>query len=117
MFSWRARRPATVSPDKLRAREPFDHARCAGTCGQLVAYPLQLVRTRLQAQGIPGMRKYDGMVDCFRKTIAAGGVRALYAGLGPNFLKALPAISISYVVFEKSKLAILENAGLRHAPR
>ena len=85
----------------------------SSTCGQLVAYPLQLVRTRLQAQGIPGMRKYDGMVDCFRKTIAAGGMRALYAGLGPNFLKALPAISISYVVFEKSKVAILKNAGLR----
>ena len=38
-----------------------------------------------------------------------GGVRGLYQGLGPNFLKALPAISISYVCFEKSKSFLMEE--------
>lgn len=76
----------------------------ASTCGQVVAYPLQLVRTRLQAQG---MHKrpvvYQGILDCVRKTVAEGGIRGLYRGMLPNFLKALPAISISYVVYEKTK--------------
>lgn len=31
------------------------------------------------------------------------GVKGLYRGLGPNFLKALPAIAISYAVFEKAR--------------
>lgn len=76
----------------------------SSTTGQLVAYPLQLVRTRLQAQG---MHKrpvvYHGIVDCVRKTVAEDGFLGLYRGLLPNFLKALPAISISYAVYEKSK--------------
>jgi len=74
------------------------------TCGQLVAYPLQLVRTRLQAQGMPGRPVlYSGMVDCFVKTVQNEGVRGLYKGILPNFMKSLPAISISYAVYETVK--------------
>ena len=79
----------------------------SSTIGQAVAYPLQVVRTRLQAQGLPGMPAYDGVVDCLRRTVADGGVRALYNGFLPNFAKALPAISISYAVFEKTKRLLL----------
>eukprot|EP00164_Ancoracysta_twista_P003934 GFYU01005273.1.p1 GENE.GFYU01005273.1~~GFYU01005273.1.p1 ORF type:complete len:456 (-),score=111.90 GFYU01005273.1:753-2120(-) len=76
----------------------------SSTCGQIVAYPLQLVRTRLQAQGlVKGGPQYTGMVDCFQKTVQENGVRGLYRGILPNFLKALPAISISYAVFEQAK--------------
>ena len=79
----------------------------SSTIGQAVAYPLQVVRTRLQAQGLPGMPAYEGVVDCLRRTVADGGVRALYNGFLPNFAKALPAISISYAVFEKTKRLLL----------
>eukprot|EP00904_Undaria_pinnatifida_P012178 jgi/Undpi1/8090/HiC_scaffold_24.g10562.m1 len=76
----------------------------SSTCGQLVAYPLQLVRTKLQAQGMPGIpHAYSGTADCFRRTLKHEGVTGLYRGLGPNFLKALPAIAISYAVFEKTR--------------
>ena len=75
----------------------------SSTAGQLVAYPMQLVRTRMQAQGIPGMPTYAGPIACARATVAAEGVRGLYRGLLPNFLKTLPAISISYAVFEWTK--------------
>lgn len=73
------------------------------TCGQLVAYPFQLIRTKLQAQHMPGMPRYDGIADCAKAIMKTRGVRGLYRGLVPNFLKAFPAITISYVVFEKSK--------------
>eukprot|EP00903_Cladosiphon_okamuranus_P014648 g13583.t1 len=76
----------------------------SSTCGQLVAYPLQLVRTKLQAQGMPGIpHTYTSTADCFRRTLKHEGVKGLYRGLGPNFLKALPAIAISYAVFEKAR--------------
>jgi solute carrier family 25 (mitochondrial phosphate transporter), member 23/24/25/41 len=43
---------------------------------------------------------YNGMMDCFVKTIKNEGFIGLYRGLGPNFLKTIPAISISYAVYE-----------------
>ena len=43
-----------------------------------------------QAQGMSGMPQYTGALDCLRQTVAAGGVRALYSGIGPNFSKAAP---------------------------
>jgi solute carrier family 25 phosphate transporter 23/24/25/41 len=46
---------------------------------------------------------YSGMVDCFKQILAKEGVRGLYQGITPNFMKAVPAISISYVVFEQVK--------------
>jgi solute carrier family 25 (mitochondrial phosphate transporter), member 23/24/25/41 len=68
----------------------------------LTSLCLQLIRTRLQAdKGDHGLgRKYTGMVDCFRKAYQSGGFWGLYRGIGPNMLKAIPSISISYAVFE-----------------
>jgi solute carrier family 25 phosphate transporter 23/24/25/41 len=75
----------------------------SSTCGQVVAYPLQLVRTKLQAQGMVGRpQRFSGVLDCVRQTVRANGVKGLYKGIGPNFLKAMPAISISYLVYEKT---------------
>jgi solute carrier family 25 (mitochondrial phosphate transporter), member 23/24/25/41 len=76
----------------------------SSTCGQIVAYPMALVRTRLQAQGMDGNPVlYSGTYDCLRTTVRQEGVRGLYRGIMANFLKAIPAISISYVVYEHSK--------------
>ena len=67
-------------------------------------YPLQLVRTRLQAQGMPGSKaEYSGIIDCATQVYKKGGIRGFYRGIAPNFMKAIPAISISYVVYEKAK--------------
>ena len=76
----------------------------SGICGQLVSYPLARVRTCLQSQGLPGREKeFSGMSDCFIKTVKQDGFRGLYRGIIPNFMKSIPAISISYAVFESVK--------------
>ena len=76
----------------------------SGICGQVVSYPLALIRTRLQSQGLPGRKiEYDGVVDCVRKTIDRDGFFGLYRGIVPNFMKSIPAISISYAVVETVK--------------
>jgi solute carrier family 25 (mitochondrial phosphate transporter), member 23/24/25/41 len=75
----------------------------SSSCGQVVAYPLQLIRTKLQAQGMEGRpKRYNGIYDCFKQTTHLHGLKGLYKGIGPNFLKAVPAISISYLVYEKT---------------
>ncbi|XP_060755146.1 mitochondrial adenyl nucleotide antiporter SLC25A23 isoform X2 [Neoarius graeffei] len=72
----------------------------SSTCGQLASYPLALIRTRMQAQAtVKGAPKLS-MVSLVRSIVAQEGVVGLYRGIAPNFLKVIPAVSISYVVYE-----------------
>lgn len=85
----------------------------AGTLGQTVAYPFDVVRRRLQVSGWAGASKlhsdgghaiaYKGMIDCFARTIKEEGVQALFKGLMPNYVKVIPSIAIAFVVYEQLK--------------
>jgi solute carrier family 25 phosphate transporter 23/24/25/41 len=46
------------------------------------------------------------MVGTFSSIIQEEGLRGLYRGLLPNFLKVIPAVSIGYVVYEQLKLML-----------
>ncbi|XP_076225210.1 short Calcium-binding Mitochondrial Carrier isoform X5 [Nomia melanderi] len=71
----------------------------SSTAGQVCSYPLALVRTRLQAN-IALDKSADTMVGVFKDIVRKEGIRGLYRGLTPNFLKVAPAVSISYMVYE-----------------
>ncbi|KAF3778419.1 Mitochondrial adenine nucleotide transporter [Nymphaea thermarum] len=85
----------------------------AGTIGQTVAYPLDVIRRRMQMVGwshaasiVTGdgrstaAPEYNGMVDAFRKTVRNEGFGALYKGLVPNSVKVVPSIAIAFVTYE-----------------
>jgi solute carrier family 25 phosphate transporter 23/24/25/41 len=71
-------------------------------CGQMLSYPLALVRTRLQAQEKP-LDSSERMTQIFKQIWKNEGIRGLYRGLLPNIMKSVPAVSISYVVYENTK--------------
>ncbi|KAF3695359.1 Calcium-binding mitochondrial carrier protein SCaMC-2 [Channa argus] len=75
----------------------------SSTCGQLASYPLALVRTRMQAQAVAESSQQVTMTGLFRHILQTEGPMGLYRGLAPNFLKVIPAVSISYVVYEHMK--------------
>lgn len=76
----------------------------SGTVGATSVYPLNLVRTRLQAAGSPGHpQRYTGFRDAAHKTYIQDGWKGFYRGLLPTLAKVVPAVSISYVVYENSK--------------
>ncbi|KAG1661016.1 hypothetical protein FOA52_005331 [Chlamydomonas sp. UWO 241] len=86
----------------------------AGTFGQTVAYPFDVARRRLQVSGWAGAQKlhasgtgqavvYKGMVDCFSRTVREEGMRALFKGLAPNYVKVVPSIAIAFVTYEQVK--------------
>mmetsp|Transcript_7785 Transcript_7785/g.18392 ORF Transcript_7785/g.18392 Transcript_7785/m.18392 type:complete len:418 (+) Transcript_7785:74-1327(+) len=65
-------------------------------------------RVRIEYGLAPAVRpEYTGLLDCLRQTVRGEGVRGLYAGLVPNMLKAVPAVAISYTVFETSKKELI----------
>lgn len=85
----------------------------AGTTGQTVAYPFDVVRRRLQVSGWQGAETlhaesghavaYRGMVECFIRTSKEEGIGALFKGLAPNYLKVVPSIAIAFVTYEQVK--------------
>uniref|UniRef100_A0AAQ4PNK4 Solute carrier family 25 member 25b n=1 Tax=Gasterosteus aculeatus aculeatus TaxID=481459 RepID=A0AAQ4PNK4_GASAC len=78
----------------------------SSTCGQLASYPLALVRTRMQAQATLEGGPQMSMTALFRHIIRTEGPKGLYRGLAPNFMKVLPSVSISYVVYEYLKIRL-----------
>ncbi|XP_052893155.1 calcium-binding mitochondrial carrier protein SCaMC-2 isoform X3 [Anopheles moucheti] len=105
----------------------------SSTLGQVCSYPLALVRTRLQAQGKTFARAHlkiqtiitpkffpsllslfcsavePNMTNVFKRIIQTEGPVGLYRGITPNFIKVLPAVSISYVVYEYTSRALGVN--------
>lgn len=83
----------------------------SSTLGQVCSYPLALIRTRLQAQGtaLNSNKPPHSMSGTFKRIVATEGWAGLYRGITPNFLKVLPAVSISYVVYEYSSHALGVN--------
>lgn len=76
----------------------------SGSVGASTVYPLNLIRTRLQAAGTPAHpQTYAGFVDAVKKTYAREGFVGFYRGLVPTLAKVVPAVSISYVCYENSK--------------
>ncbi|CCF54623.1 hypothetical protein NDA11_004683 [Ustilago hordei] len=76
----------------------------SGSVGATTVYPLNLIRTRLQAAGTPAHpTTYDGFWDAAKKTYVREGLVGFYRGLVPTLAKVVPAVSISYVVYEQSK--------------
>lgn len=72
----------------------------SSTCGQLASYPLALVRTRMQAQASLEGSEQLPMTKLVKNILEKDGFFGLYRGILPNFMKVLPAVSISYVVYE-----------------
>jgi solute carrier family 25 phosphate transporter 23/24/25/41 len=77
----------------------------AGVVGQTVAYPLDLVRRRMQVQGFSGIQySYKGgILSTMRQIVREEGVRGLYKGMIPNYVKVVPAVSVSFVVYEQMR--------------
>ena len=75
--------------------------------GQLVTYPITLLRIRRQGQVVP-LPQFDKIkahpllpVEKMVKDIWHNeGLVGFYRGLIPNILKVVPAVSVSYLVYE-----------------
>ncbi|XP_060773426.1 mitochondrial adenyl nucleotide antiporter SLC25A24 [Neoarius graeffei] len=78
----------------------------SSTCGQLASYPLALIRTRMQAQASVEGSEQASMTKLTKKILEKDGFFGLYRGILPNFMKVIPAVSISYVVYEYMKTGL-----------
>lgn len=69
----------------------------SGGVGATSVYPLNLVRTRLQASGSSGHpQRYTGIADVAHRTWVQEGVKGFYRGLLPTLAKARHNILLPY---------------------
>ncbi|KAI4833236.1 hypothetical protein KUCAC02_016149 [Chaenocephalus aceratus] len=78
----------------------------SSTCGQLASYPLALIRTRMQAQASLKGADKASMVALLQNIVTQEGVAGLYRGISPNLLKVIPAVTVSYVVYEYTRIML-----------
>jgi len=77
----------------------------AGLTACALAYPLDLVRTRLAAQTT--CRYYRGIGHAFSTIVRDEGVVGLYRGIGATLVQVGPSLAINYAAYETARSAWL----------
>lgn len=81
----------------------------AGMVACTIAYPLDLIRTRLAAQS--EYIYYAGITDAFKKIIHEEGLLGLYRGIGATLMQVAPSLAINYAAYETARSSWLAYTG------
>ncbi|XP_054989067.1 solute carrier family 25 member 47 [Sorex araneus] len=72
---------------------------CAGALAWAVATPMDVIKSRLQADG-QGGRRYRGLLHCVVSSVRAEGPRVLFRGLALNCGRAFPVNMVVFLAYE-----------------
>ncbi|KAH9300913.1 hypothetical protein KI387_012496 [Taxus chinensis] len=72
---------------------------CAGVASWIFCYPLDVVKSRLQAQG-NASPKYTGILDCLQKSVREEGFKVLWRGLGTAVARAFVVNGAIFAAYE-----------------
>ncbi len=85
----------------------------AGLVSSTATFPLDLVRRRLQLEGLAGRpARYASYAEVFTTIVQKDGLRGLYAGILPEYYKVVPGVAIAFCTYElmKKYLGVNVNA-------
>jgi hypothetical protein len=95
----------------------------AGVASGIVTCPLDVIKTRLQAQGSfrrsirtgtsTGGALYNGMIGTAKTIWSQDGIRGMYRGLGPMLLGYLPTWAVYMSVYDSSRTYYYTHIGKR----
>ena len=68
----------------------------SGTASWVFTYPIDVMKSRIQADGDGKDRKYKDLVDCIKKTYRTGGLRAFSQGLTPTIIRSFPTNAATF---------------------
>ncbi len=92
----------------------------AGVASGIVTCPLDVIKTKLQAQGgfqrrrggISAVMASRGMIKTAESIWKEEGLRGMYRGLGPMLLGYLPTWAVYLTVYERSKNYFASKTGM-----
>ena len=70
------------------------------TIASILAYPHEVVRTRLRQEEVNGQRKYKSFFQTLFLIFREEGRKGLYAGLGTQLVRQVPNSSIMFMTYE-----------------
>jgi len=95
-----------------------------GLTSGIVTCPLDVIKTKLQAQGgfmtitkgrhVSHHKVYEGLTGTAKVIWKDEGIRGLYRGLGPIILGYLPTWAVWFTVYNKSKVFLAEKELVRN---
>ena len=103
LCQYQARRKG-ISIDELSI---FNLIMIGGTSGLLSwvpNYPMDVIKTRIQADGVEGNSKYSGIIDCCKKAYRNDGMASFFKGMNSTLIRAFPtnaAIFSTFVIAER----------------
>ncbi|KAI9883984.1 MAG: hypothetical protein M1823_004231 [Watsoniomyces obsoletus] len=76
----------------------------AGLVSQTASYPFEVVRRRMQVGGAVGDGRRLGIFETTRTIWFERGLRGFFVGLTIGYLKVVPMVATSFLVYERAKL-------------
>lgn len=70
----------------------------SGTLSWVLTYPIDVIKSRLQVDGIGGVCRYNGFRDCLKKSIQTEGYGVMTRGLTSTILRAFPTNAATFTV-------------------
>lgn len=68
----------------------------AGIASWLSTYPVDVIKSRLQADGVGGVNQYSSIADCVRQSVRREGYMVFTRGLTSTLLRAFPVNAATF---------------------
>ena len=68
----------------------------SGMIGWFLCYPFDVVKSRLQGDGVE-YNEYKGTMDCVRRTYHSDGIRGFFKGITPTLVRAFPVNATTWL--------------------
>ena len=100
LMAWDLQRGASLG----RVREDIPGWKVAaygGLAGEALwisSYPFDVVKSKLQSDGLGNERRFEGVRDCARKIYRAQGLLGFWRGIGPTLVRAGPVSAGTFAV-------------------
>ncbi|KAF0692388.1 Aste57867_16534 [Aphanomyces stellatus] len=107
-FVTECRWPASRWPADKTKLDTVDHlllGSVSGAVAQMVAYPFDTIKKRLQMQ-VANHASKNGMIECFDQIMRTEGVRGLYRGSVPNMVRLVPYSAVMFASYEAAKTCL-----------
>ena len=70
-----------------------------GVIGWTTVYPFDVVKTRMQLDGVSRKRVYSSTADCIKKSLKNEGYKFIFKGIAPTLLRAFPANAAFFTTY------------------